>query len=140
MLLSNIHTSIKNKLDGFLRCQKMYFIICRRSRILVFSGSCNYYGLRFSPEWKLFTSLSTLNTANSGMYIKNIFNFNDMSQFQNVQFCSRSRKEKILTTGIHWVFRGLKFEPDADIGQKGAFWNWLIWEHSASFSTVSNPA
>ncbi|RZB36094.1 MAG: hypothetical protein SRB2_02503 [Desulfobacteraceae bacterium Eth-SRB2] len=27
----------------------------------------------------------------------------------------------ILTTGIHGVFRGLKFEPDAEIGQKGAF-------------------
>jgi len=35
--------------------------------------------------------------------------------------CSRSRKAKILTTGIHVVFRGLKFEPDADIGQKGTF-------------------
>ncbi len=44
-----------------------------------------------------------------------------MSQFQNVQFCSRSRKAKILTTGIHGVFRGLKYEPDADIGQKGTF-------------------
>ncbi len=33
--------------------------------------------------------------------------------------CSRSRKAKILTTGIHVVFRGLKFEPDTDIGQKG---------------------
>ncbi len=30
-------------------------------------------------------------------------------------------KTKILTTGIHRVFRGLKFEPDAEIGQKGAF-------------------
>ena len=28
-----------------------------------------------------------------------------MSQFQNVQFCSRSRKAKILTTGIHVVFQ-----------------------------------
>jgi len=58
-----------------------------------------------------------------------------MGQFQNVQFYSRSRKAKILTTGIHVrsrkakilttgihvVFRGLKFEPDADIGQKGTF-------------------
>ena len=35
--------------------------------------------------------------------------------------CSRSRKAKILTTGIHVVFRGLKFEPDANIGQKGTF-------------------
>jgi hypothetical protein len=46
---------------------------------------------------------------------------------------SRPRKAKILTTGIHRVFRGLKFEPDprgigyafhgagAGIGQKGAF-------------------
>ncbi len=28
---------------------------------------------------------------------------------------------KILTAGIHRVFRGLKFEPDTEIGQKGAF-------------------
>ena len=42
-------------------------------------------------------------------------------QFQNVQFCSRSRKAKILTTGIPGVFRGLKFEPDAEIGQNGTF-------------------
>jgi hypothetical protein len=48
-------------------------------------------------------------------------NFTITSQFQNVQFCPRSRKAKILTTGIPGVFRGLKFEPDAEIGQKGAF-------------------
>ena len=47
--------------------------------------------------------------------------FYQLRQFQNVQFCSRSRKAKILTTGIHVVFRGLKFEPDTDIGQKGTF-------------------
>ncbi len=35
--------------------------------------------------------------------------------------CSRSRKAKILTTGIHGVFRGLKSESDAEIGQKGTF-------------------
>jgi hypothetical protein len=40
---------------------------------------------------------------------------------KNVQFCSRPRKAKILTTGILVVFRGLKFESDAGIGQKGAF-------------------
>jgi len=40
---------------------------------------------------------------------------------KNVQFCSRSRKTKILTTGIHLVFRGLKFESDEEIGQKGTF-------------------
>ena len=38
------------------------------------------------------------------------------SPLKNVQFCSISRKGKILTTGIHLVFRGLKFEPDAEIG------------------------
>jgi hypothetical protein len=46
---------------------------------------------------------------------------NPMSQFQNVQFCPRSRMAKILTADIPGVFRGLKFEPDAEIGQKGAF-------------------
>jgi hypothetical protein len=40
---------------------------------------------------------------------------------KNAQFCSRSRKTKILTTGIRCVFRGLKFESDAEIEQKGAF-------------------
>jgi hypothetical protein len=39
---------------------------------------------------------------------------------KSVQFCSSSRKAIILTTGIHLVFRGLKFESDAEIGQKGA--------------------
>jgi hypothetical protein len=40
---------------------------------------------------------------------------------KNAQFWSRSRKAKILTTGIYAIFRGLKFEPDAEIGPKGAF-------------------
>jgi hypothetical protein len=44
-----------------------------------------------------------------------------MRPLKNAQFCSRSRKAKILTTGIPRVFRGLEFEPDAVIGQKGAF-------------------
>ena len=34
------------------------------------------------------------------------------------QFCSISRKAQLLTTDIHWVFRGLKAEPDTEIGQK----------------------
>jgi UDP-glucuronate decarboxylase len=38
---------------------------------------------------------------------------------KNINFCSSSRKVKILTTGIHEVFRGLIFEYDAGIGQKG---------------------
>ena len=45
--------------------------------------------------------------------------FNSLRSLQNVQFCSSSRKAKILTTGIYCIFRGLKFEPDAEIGQKG---------------------
>jgi len=44
---------------------------------------------------------------------------------KNVQFCSRSRKARIITTGIPLVFRGLEFEPDAEIGQKGAFFKGL---------------
>jgi hypothetical protein len=48
---------------------------------------------------------------------------------KNVQFCSRPRKIKILTTGIHEVVRGLKFETDAEIEQKGAFFKGLIrWD------------
>jgi len=44
---------------------------------------------------------------------------------KKVQFYSRSRKTKILTTGIQLVFRGLKFESDAEIGQKEAFFKAL---------------
>jgi hypothetical protein len=40
---------------------------------------------------------------------------------KNVNFCLSSRKAIILTTGIHEVFRGLKFEPDTEIEQKGVF-------------------
>ncbi len=40
----------------------------------------------------------------------------------NVQFCLSSRKTKILTADIHQVFRGSKFESDAEIGQKGMFY------------------
>ena len=50
---------------------------------------------------------------------------NHKRTLKNVQFCSRSRKTKILTTGIHVVFRGLKFEFDAEIGQKGTFFKVL---------------
>ena len=49
-----------------------------------------------------------------------------MRPWKNVQFCSRPRKAKILAAGIHWVFRGLKFEPNDGIGQKGAFCKGLI--------------
>ena len=56
-----------------------------------------------------------------------------MRSLKNVQFYSRSRKTIILTlpisigTGrnIPVVFRGLEFEPDAEIGQKGVFFRGL---------------
>jgi len=40
---------------------------------------------------------------------------------KNGNFCSSLRKAKISTTGIYKIFRGLKFEPDAEIGQKVPF-------------------
>jgi hypothetical protein len=45
---------------------------------------------------------------------------------KNVQFWPRSKKARILTTGIPGVFRGLEFEPDAEVGQKGAFFKGLV--------------
>ena len=51
---------------------------------------------------------------------------------KNAQLCSRSRKAKILTTGIPSVFRGLRFESDAEIGQKSAFFKGLftsVYDH-----------
>ena len=51
----------------------------------------------------------------------------NMRSLKNVHICSSSRKGKILTTGIHWVFRGLKFEPDVEIGQKGGFCKGLTY-------------
>ena len=48
-----------------------------------------------------------------------------MRPLKNVNFCLSSRKAIILTTGIHGVFRGLKFEPDAEIEQKWAFFKGL---------------
>jgi hypothetical protein len=47
-------------------------------------------------------------------------------RLKNVQFCFRPRQAKILTTDIHRVFRGLKFEPNAGIGQKGTFFKGLF--------------
>jgi len=44
-----------------------------------------------------------------------------MRPLKNSDFCSSSRKAIILTTGIHLVFRGLKFKPDTEIEQKAEF-------------------
>jgi hypothetical protein len=48
-----------------------------------------------------------------------------MRPLKNAQFYSRSRKARILTTGIPVVFRGLEFESDDEIVQKGAFFKGL---------------
>jgi hypothetical protein len=40
---------------------------------------------------------------------------------KNGDFYSSSRKAKISTTGIYGIFRGLKFEPNAEIGKKAPF-------------------
>ena len=60
---------------------------------------------------------------------------------KNVQFCPSSRKAKILTAGIYGIFRGLKFEPDAEIGQKGTFFKGFYERLSlASYSSsASSP-
>ena len=64
-----------------------------------------------------------------------------LRQFQNVQFCSRSRKAKILTTGIHVVFRGLKIEPDVDIEKRGRFEIGSLGRNNAnSFHQFNGPA
>jgi len=49
-----------------------------------------------------------------------------MRPLKNGNFCSSSRKAKISTTGIYRIFRGLKFESDAEIGQKVPFCKDLI--------------
>ncbi len=45
---------------------------------------------------------------------------------KNGNFCSSSRKAKISTTGICEIFRGLKFEPDEEIGHKVLFCKGLV--------------
>ena len=49
-----------------------------------------------------------------------------MIPLKKFNFCSSSRKTKNLTTGIHGVSRGLNFEDDTEIGQKGAFLNGIV--------------
>ena len=50
-------------------------------------------------------------------------------------FFSRSRKMKILTAGIHVVFRGLKSESDAEIGKNSQ----LLMDTAYMFSNTSIP-
>ena len=49
-----------------------------------------------------------------------------MRPLKNGNFCSSSRKANISTTVIYLIFRGLKFEPDAEIGQKVPFCKGLM--------------
>ncbi len=44
-----------------------------------------------------------------------------MRPLKNGNLFSSSRKAKFLIGGIHGVFRGLIFEPDAEIGHKVPF-------------------
>jgi len=44
-----------------------------------------------------------------------------MRPLENGNLFSNSRKAKISITGIYRIFRGLKFEPDAEIGHKVPF-------------------
>jgi hypothetical protein len=67
----------------------------------------------------------------NGWYIftkaKNIVKKKSKRPLKKVQFWSRSRKAKISTTGIYGIFRGLKFVPDKEIGQKGEFFNDFVY-------------
>ena len=47
---------------------------------------------------------------------------------------------KILTTGIHIVFRGLKSESDTGIGQKGAFFKGLETSLGVGYHAIYNDA
>jgi hypothetical protein len=46
-----------------------------------------------------------------------------------------------LTTVIHYVFRGLKFEPDTEIGQKRAFFKGFYFRpiKAANLPVVPSP-
>jgi len=56
---------------------------------------------------------------------------------KNGNFCSSSRKAKISTTGIYGIFRGLKFEPDAEIGKKVPFCKGLTLMEDMEMSKVT---
>jgi len=63
-----------------------------------------------------------------------------MRPLKNGNFCSSLRKAKISTTGIYRIFRGLKFEPDAEIGQKVPFFKGLkIESETGEIKAVEKP-
>ena len=59
-------------------------------------------------------------------YLKWTFYIIVKRPLKNGNLCSSSRKAKISTTGIYGIFRGLKFEPDAEIGHKVPFCKGLV--------------
>ena len=66
----------------------------------------------------------TARTATVHKVDRNHWTFDQWRPLKNAQFRSSSRKASRrggITTGIPGVFRGLKFEPDAEIERKGAF-------------------
>ena len=62
-----------------------------------------------------------------------------LGPLKKVNFCLSSRKAIILTTGIHWVFWGLKFESDTEIGQKGTFCKGLMLAYHVYKATQNFP-
>ncbi len=67
-----------------------------------------------------------------------VFYLHILRPLKNANFCSSSRKAIILTTGIHGVFRGLKFEPDTEIGQISAdFEKWRFAKVSYHWAVSS---
>ena len=60
---------------------------------------------------------------------------------KNANFCSSSRKAIILTTGSPEADRGLKFEPDTEIGQISAdFEKWRFAKVSKGYPMTDNQA
>ena len=57
--------------------------------------------------------LCHIKTLFSGEINRRSVRFPKGRPLKNAQFCSRSRKARIQTTGIPVVFRGLEFESDA---------------------------
>ena len=81
----------------------------------------NFWDLEAKDSYGFIASNGYIDFPKGFNHLKS--NFPDLiilRTLKNVRFRSSSRKAKIFT-GIHGIFRGLKFEPDTEIGQKGAF-------------------
>ncbi len=110
-------------------------VIVRPTVIFGEGNRGNVYNLLSQIASQKFIMVGNGKNKKSMGYVRNLSKFlvfllTNMRSLKNIHFCSSSRKAKILNTDIHdEVFRGLKFESDADtlvkhqrsIGQKGAF-------------------